>query len=476
MEQKLIARGKECKQLEQCLLSGRSEFVIVCGRRRIGKTFLVDRYFNNTYDFTFVGSHKAPTKIQLRKFASALKEYSGVKHDPFADWYDAFEALQRYLASLPADRKKVVFIDEMPWIDTARSSFVIALEDFWNGWANRRSDIILIASGSATSWMADNLLENQGGLHNRITKRIYLKPFSLGETEEYIRSVGGGWTQYDILQCYMLTGGVPFYLSLFDFKQSVAQNFDSLCFDEDGPLRNEYDELYNALFTHADSYIKVVETLYKNKGGLTRAEIASHTKLQGTFLTTVLKNLDQCDFIEKREMFGRQTLVYRLADFYTLFYFKFIKQNHKFDKDWWSHHLNDAGLKAWQGLTFELICMQHYQQIKVALGISGIATEVSTWKCAPDEKNGLPGAQIDMIISRADRFIHLCEMKFSQNTYNITAEYERQLRDRMSLFDLKTKNKKQLVHTFVTTFGLGEGKHNSIVHSEVTLSDLFKMV
>lgn len=472
MEQPLIARHKECGQLEKCLTSNRSEFVIVCGRRRIGKTFLVDSFFNNTYDFTFVGSHKAKTQIQLRRFAKTLTEYSGKKYNAFTDWYDAFDALQDYLKTLPADRKKVVFIDEMPWIDTVRSTFVSALEDFWNGWANRRSDILLIASGSATSWMADNLIGNQGGLHNRITQRIYLEPFTLKETEEYIKSMGYEWERYDILQCYMLTGGVPYYLSLMDFKLSIAQNIDALCFSKEGALRLEYDELYNALFTHAESYIKVVELLYEHKSGMTRKEISDATKMNGTYLNTILKNLELCDFIAKREMFGRSgVMVLRLVDFYTLFYLKYIAKNNKLDESWWSHNIKDPSIRAWKGLAFELICMQHHKQIKTALGISGMATAVYTWKC--DSKGEQPGAQIDMVIERSDRIIHLCEIKFSEGKYNITSEYEKKLRTRLDIFKNITKTTKTLVHTFVTTYGLGEGKHRSIVHSEVTMDDLF---
>lgn len=472
--QTLIARNRECEQLDRCMTSNRSEFVIVCGRRRIGKTYLVERYFNSTYDFSFVGSHKATTARQLSRFAKALQDASGQSVAPFKSWYDAFDALQDYLASLPTDRKKVIFIDEMPWIDTLRSTFVSALEDFWNGWANRRSDIVLVASGSATSWMADNLIENQGGLHNRITQRIYLEPFNLAETEEYLKSIGIDWSRYDILQCYMLTGGVPYYLSLLEPKMSVAQNIDELCFNENGALRREYNELYNALFTHVEAYIRVVELLYRHKSGMTRKEIADATKINGSKLSTVLRNLEQCYFISKREMFGRsKVLVYRLVDFYTLFYFKFIEGKHKLDDNWWSHNLDDSGVHAWQGLTFELICMQHHKQIKKVLGISGMATEVSTWSCQRDEKNNIAGAQIDMIIERADRIIHLCEMKFSEGMYNITSDYEDKLRMRRDIFKLRTKTTKTVVNTFITTFGVAEGKHRSIIHSSLTMNDLF---
>ncbi len=474
MKPDLTARHKECEQLTEVLKTNRSEFVIVCGRRRIGKTFLIDQFFKNKFDFTFVGVHKAKTASQLRNFSKAIKQYSGKKPAPLSNWYDAFDALEEYLETLPKNRKKVIFIDEMPWIDTNRSPFVEALENFWNGWANRRYDIVLIASGSATSWMADNLIENQGGLHNRITRRIYLKPFTLKETEEYFKSNNFSWSRYEILQCYMLTGGVPYYLSLLNPKLSIAQNIDALCFDENGALRKEMNELYPALFNHAENYINIVTILYNHKSGLTRKEIAHSSKLNGKYLSTILENLEQCNFIAKMEMFGHEsTIIYRLVDFYTLFYFKFIADKHKLDGQWWSHHINDAGIRSWQGLSFELICMQHHQQIKKALGISGIATNVSTWRCSPDKENNLPGAQIDMIIERSDRMIHLCEMKFSEKAYNITNDYEKKLRDRMWLFDTKTKNKKTLVHTFVTTFGLGEGKHHSIVHSEVTMDDLF---
>lgn len=467
----LIARDEECRQLQKCMESARSEFIIVCGRRRIGKTFLVDQYFKGQYDFSFVGGHKIPTKIQLRNFAKALRQYSG-KKPKIADWYDAFDALEEYLETLPQNRKKVIFIDEMPWIDTIKSDFVSALENFWNAWANRRYDIVLVASGSATSWMADKLIENQGGLHNRITARLYLSPFNLKETEEYLRDMGFHEDRLQILQCYMFTGGVPFYLSLIDPKLSIAQNIDNLCFHPKGALRKEYDELYSALFNNVDAYIGIIRLLNEHKHGLTKAEIAKKCTLNGQRLNTVLNNLEECDFIAKRAVFGRKNIVsYRLVDFYTLFYYKFIEGNDTLDDSWFSHNLDNRSVTSWMGLTFELICMQHHNQIKKALGISGVATSIYTWKC--DSTDDHRGAQIDMLIERADRMIHLCEMKYSQSTYNIDKEYAMKLRERMGIFNQMTNNKKGLLNTFVTTFGLGEGKHTSLVHSEVTMDDLF---
>lgn len=470
----LIGRHKETEILKECLSSPRSEFVIVCGRRRVGKTYLVDHFFQGTYDFTFVGKHNTKTKQQLAYFAKELERHNGKKYSGFKNWYDAFDALEAHLEQVSGNRKKVIFIDEMPWIDRQRSTFVSALENFWNGWANRRHDILLVASGSATSWMANNLIENKGGLHNRITRRLYLEPFTLSETEEYFSSFGCQLERYDILQFYMLTGGVPFYLSMLDPKQSVAQNIDNLCFTKNAPLKTEYHELYNALFKRADTYIQVVELLYRHKKGLTRKEISKALSLNGKYLTTVLTNLQQCDFIESYGNYGKKgSTVYRLVDFYSQFYLKFLKGNTTKDHKWWSHNLDDTGIRAWQGLTYELICLRHHREIKKALGISGIGTEISTWRCAPDEEKGLPGAQIDMLIQRKDRITHLCEIKHSEQEYYITKEYAMKLRSRSGIFKAHTGTKETLVHTFITTFGVGEGIHKSLVHSEVTLDDLF---
>ncbi len=477
MAGKLIARHRECEELSKCMESDKSEFVIVSGRRRIGKTYLVDKFFDGKYDFKYVGGHNLRTRDQLRNFRKALRKYSNKNQPEFADWFEAFDALEEYLESLQLDRKKVIFIDEMPWMDSKRSYFVAALENFWNGWANGQYNIVLVATGSATSWMVDKLIMNKGGLHNRITRRLNLSPFTLGEVEEYFKEKDTVWTRYEMLQCYMLTGGIPYYLDLIDPKETVAWNIDNLCYSEDGALRKEFDELYQAIFPSAETYIHVVKLLSEHKNGLTKKEIGENIKTSGANLSRIVENLEKCGFIMQCAQFGnkKKMAIYRLVDFYTLFYFKFIAGNVSLDENWWTHHLDSNSISIWQGLTFEIICMKHHRQIKKALGISGVATEISTWRCLPDPKDNLPGAQIDMIIERADRMIHLCEMKFSQKAYNITADYENKLRERMWLFDLKTKNKKPLVHTFVTTFGLGEGKHHSIVHSEVTMDDLFNL-
>lgn len=480
MMDKMIGRDQEMAELRRCLDSDRSEFVIVYGRRRVGKTYLVEHFFGGQYDFSFVGGHRLTKAKQLRNFSKALKKYAGLSRQPkFAGWDDAFDALEDYIETLPSERRKVIFIDEMPWIDTPQSEFVDALEMFWNGWAARRNDIVFVATGSSTSWMVDKLVENQGGLHGRITKNIYVRPFTLNEVEQYLNSRGSKWDRYQILQAYMVVGGIPFYYSLMEVRDSLIQNIDRLFFRKNSALRIEFDELYHALFMHAEKYIQVVKLLNSSRKGLSRKEISATLGLNGSVLTNILRNLERCDFVIRYSQFGnkKNDAIYRLVDFYTLFYFRFIDGFNSQDEQWWSHNYQSHAVEAWQGLSFELIALTHLPQIKKRLGISGISTSASSWRYIPSRSGVVPeekGTQIDLLIDRADRIINLCEMKFSVNPYRITAAYEQSLRDRMDIFKTRSKTTKALSHTFITTFGVSDGRHHSIVDSEVTMNDLFE--
>lgn len=464
-----IGRKNEFAQLRKAYESGKSEFVIIYGRRRIGKTFLVRQFFNDNYTFYFVGRHGVQQEKQLQDFGNQLKKYS---HSTFApklqNWDEAFNALTDYLELLPKEERKVIFIDEMPWIDTHKSGFVSALEYFWNSWVAMRDDIMLVACGSATSWMTDKLSGNRGGLHNRITRHIYLRPFTLNETEQYLESQGCHWDRLQITQAYMVFGGIPFYLSLIDKDKSLVQNIDNLLFTKKAPLHNEFTELYNALFKNADRYIAVVKALSERREGMTRQELVSKTGISGGNMTKILSNLELCDFILSFAKFKckKNGLIYRLSDFYTLFYFKFMHESQTKDTAFWAHNFNSQQVAVWQGFTFELICLLHSDQIKKKIGILGIATSTSTWRDY--------GNQIDMLIDRADRIINLCEIKYSSSPYTITKEYEEKLRMRMSNFKDATRTNKSIINTFITTYGVTKGKHSAIAEAEVTMEDLFE--
>lgn len=473
--EKLVGRKRESQELEWALHSNRSELIILKGRRRIGKTFLVRSFFKDKYTFHFVGAHKMGKSVQLSNFREALVRYSGVNNIPdLNNWHDAFVALTKYLEKCQEERK-VLFFDEMPWADSHGSDFVEELEYFWANWVQNRDDIVFIACGSATSWMKDKIEDNQGGLHNRITHKIYLRPFYLNECREYLRNHGFDWDDYTIMQMYMIFGGVPYYLSLLRPYLSLPQNVDNLLFVTGGDLSDEFNELYSALFKKADRYISVVMLLYTKREGFTRQQIEALTGFSGGGLTTMLNNLESCDFIISYQQFGnknKQTL-YRLCDFYTLFYLKYVRDNRSKDEQYWQHHFMDRSVETWEGFSFEQLCLRHLQQIKKSLGIAGIATESSAWRYLPAPESNEKGAQVDLVIKRVDKMIHLCEMKFSEHPYTITKEYEEKLKARRLLFMEATKESRGVVLTMITPNGLKQGLHSSFIHSEITVKDLF---
>jgi len=474
---RFVGRERETKELQECLTSSQSEFVVVYGRRRVGKTFLIRHFFKDKYTFYYVGAHGNNKNMQLSHFRTALSDYSGNKVEKIKSWTEAFKKLEEYLEQLP-DKKKVVFIDEMPWIDTKRSEFVSSLEYFWNSWVAKRDDIILVACGSATAWMADKIVENRGGLRGRITRRIYLHPFTLHECREFLRSRGFDWDEYQIMQIYMIFGGVPYYLNLLKPDLSLQQNVDALLFSASGLLKDEFYELYNSLFNKADKYIMIVKLLSKHKEGLGRNELQKQLGLSGGTFTKILKNLERCDFIVGYNQLGnkKKGTLYRLIDFFTLFYYKFIESNNTKDEQYWMHNFQTRAVEVWEGHSFELLCLRHLQQIKMALGISGISTTAAAWRSRAGkdakEKNK-KGAQVDLVIKRVDKITHLCEMKFSEKEYTITADYEKKLKQRLEIFCEQTGIQRGVVHTFITPAGVKKGIHYSLVHSEVTVKGLF---
>ena len=471
---RLIGRQSEQALLQECLASGRSEFVVIYGRRRIGKTFLVRRFFKDKYAFSFVGMHNADKELQLAEFAKALQRYSQLPLAPtLKNWTDAFHCLQKMLEAVKDKGKKVIFLDEMPWMETPKSDFVSALENFWNGWAAMRDDIMLVACGSATSWMVDKLLHNQGGLFNRITRKIYLRPFLLREVEEYLDSKGFNWNRYQIAQAYMILGGVPFYLSLLNPRQSLLANIDELFFSgHQAMLSAEYNELYATLFKRPENYLMVIKVLAERKEGFSRQELAERTKLSGAALTKVLSDLELCDFILVYARFGnkKNNAIYRIKDFYTLFYYKYVEGQNTQDPLRWTHLSSSQQVVSWQGFSFELLCLLHLEQIKKTLGIDRILNDSSAWRSRQSDRN----TQIDLVINRSDHNINLCEMKFANGLYAIDKSYEQKLLERMSIFRAETKTRCSTRLTMVTTYGVLKNKHSGLVDDEIVLDDLFQ--
>ena len=469
----IIGRKEEQQILRSAVQSENSEFVAVYGRRRVGKTYLIRETFGYKFTFQHTGLAKGNTKEQLFSFAISLRD-AGYDDCPIPkSWLEAFSLLSAYLKN-SADEKKIVFLDELPWMDTPRSNFISAFEHFWNGWASARKDIILIICGSATSWIINKVINDHGGLHNRVTKQIALQPFTLKECEMFAQSKGLEMSRYQLAECYMVLGGIPYYWSLLEKGLSLAQNIDKIIFAKNGKLSNEFNQLYASLFKSPEQYIDIVTALGKKKAGMTREEIIAATdKYSNGALSKVLDELEYCGFIRKYNGFDKKSkqAIYQLIDNYTLFYFKFIQQNENNDEHFWSASIDSAMHRAWSGLAFERLCMAHTQQIKVALGISGVLSNVYSWRKEADETSD--GAQIDLLIDRNDQVINLCEMKYSLSEYAIDAEYEQKLRNKKSAFIDATNTRKAVHLTMVTTFGIKANAHSGIVQNEITLEDLF---
>lgn len=479
MAVKLIGREKEKEKLDKILLSNQAEFLALYGRRRVGKTFLIRQYLKNNIVFEISGTKEGSKEQQINNFfAEYLKRTQGQQETlPPKSWHDIFGYLAKYLSSLPQIASKyVVFIDEMPWLDTPKSEFIAALEFFWNQHASKMDNVLLIACGSATSWIQKNLINARGGLYNRITQRIKLLPFNLYETELYLQSLGVKLTQYQILELYMVMGGIPFYLKEIEKGKSATQLIDAICFATDGLLYDEYSQLYHALFKNAEHHVSIVETLAAQPQGMTRTDLAIKTKISEGSLSKTLDELVECDFISNFQPFlnKKKEAIYKLTDLYSLFYLKFIKPNKSAGGKIWEQLSNQSSYIAWSGYAFENICLMHTHQIKSALGISGVFTKHSSWKFKGND--ALPGAQIDMIIDRADQIIHLCEAKFTKENYALTNAYTEQLRLKKTIFKQATETKKAVFTTLLTTYPALKNKYYlEEIDSEVTMDKLFKM-
>lgn len=473
----IIGRAEECRLIEEYCSSNKAEMIAVYGRRRVGKTYLVKQFFDEEFDFYFTGSYDTSKNIQLDLFKKELVR-CGSKCGNLKDWFQAFDALREYLETIKKERV-VVFLDELPWMDTAKSNFVSAFSYFWNSWAVSQKNLKLFVCGSATTWMLEKLIGDKGGLYGRICRSIYLAPFTLYETEQYLNKIKGmGYGKKQVLDAYMVFGGIPYYLSMLERDIPFSQNVDKLFFKQFAPLKMEYDFLFRSLFKNSKLYRDVVVAISSKLKGLTRPEIAEATHQgEGGVLTEVLENLCRCDFVRKYTPFGKKSAgtMYQLADMYTLFYLRFVSGNGQ-DENFWSNTQNSGERNTWGGYAFEQVCLLHLSRIKAALSILGVLSNSYSWFCKPfADSDGAKwdGGQIDLLIDRADNVINICEMKYANDEFSITKEYEEKLRKRETLFKKVTKTRKATTHVFVTTYGVKQNNHSGIVQHQVTMDDLF---
>ena len=465
----IIGRSKEIDFLNQCVNSKRPEFVVVYGRRRVGKTFLIKEYFNNAFSFYATGMLNGKTKNQLHAFGEALKTYGDKEKSTPTDWFEAFRRLRFLLDSEkvirdPVGKKRIVFLDEVPWMDTARSDFKPALDYFWNSWASTQSDLLFIICGSATSWIINNILFDKGGFYNRITRQLPLNPFELKECEDFFKNNGIVMSHKQVIDSYLVFGGIPYYLNLFDKRLSLVQNIDNLIFNPQGQLHYEYDHLFESLYKKPKNHIKIISVLAEKKSGMLRTEIAEKSKVpNGEGLTKALNELEQCGFIRKYTNYTKEKngVFYQLIDCFILFSHNFLNKQ---TIDSWQNFYKSPAYYAWRGNAFEILCLNHIPQIKSALGIGGVSTVEYSWS-SKQKKNG---AQIDLLIDRKDDVINICEMKYTDEEFSIDSKYEKELLHKLELFRNETSPKKALLITLITATGLKKNEYSDVVQSIVS--------
>jgi uncharacterized protein len=482
MKKELIGREKEKEILLKVLETPEAELVAVLGRRRVGKTFLVRSVYESLIRFEITGLQDVTVKKQLNNFAIHLRNAFGEiapKEKP-TDWLEAFQQLiECWEKAVDSDTKSVIFLDELPWLAGRKSGFLDGLSYFWNSWAVKKNVVIIIC-GSAASWMIQQVVYNKGGLHNRITRRIHLMPFNLYETNLFLRSKEVFLEPYQITQLYMAMGGIPHYLKEVEAGKSAIQNIEQICFSSTGLLNDEFMKLYPALFENATHHISIIHALGSKWKGLTRQEIIKETALpDGGNLSRYLDELLHSGFISVYNAFGKKQkdALYRLTDEYSLFYLHFIQHQNKyqFTKDTWQNLSQTPTFKSWTGYAFENLCLKHIDQIKKALGISGIYSEVSSYY--HQGKADQQGVQIDLLIDRKDNVINIFELKFYAEPFILTKSYANNLREKMSVFKQLTGTRKQIFLSFLSVFGIKPNEYSiGLISNSMAVDVLFEEV
>ncbi len=477
MKSFVIGREQQIKEMKRALASEKPEMVALIGRRRIGKTYLIRQVYKDKIVFELTGLQYGTKAEQLQNFSLSLSRYfPDYPHQKIpTNWLEAFHSLTQAISSLKRKEKVVVFLDELPWMGTKRSGFIKGLGYFWNSWASNEN-ILLAICGSAASWMIDKVINDKGGLHNRVTRLLFLPPFTLAETEAYCKAKNIKLSRYQILQIYMTMGGIPMYLDQLQPGLSAIQNIQNICFSSTGYLRNEYERLFASLFDNYENHMEIIEALAKKRKGLTRQEIIEATSFKdGGMLSKLLGELEQSGFVNVYGGYGKKVKesLYRLIDFYSLFYLTFIVKLGKGSQIDFTKLSDLPKWKGWSGYTFENVCFLHIDAIRKALGIAGVASSISSFVAKP--KDGLSGTQIDLLIDRSDQSINVCEIKHSISDYMVTKKDVENIQNKKRVFSYHTKTKKHLFTTLITTMGVIENSNRiNYIDQVVTLEDLFQ--
>ncbi len=472
---KIIGRKAEKKELEQCEKSKKSELVCVYGRRRAGKTYLVEQTFGDYFAFRAIGLEKGSIKDQLKAFNQRLQECGDEVRKVPQNWFEAFSRLDKILSRddiiLSPHGKKIVFFDEFPWFATQRSDFLLAFEDFWNRRGTQSGDLVFIICGSATSWIIKNVLEDSGSMYKRVTAQIFIKPFSLAETKLYFDDNEFDWSKEQIMEFQMVFGGLPFFMSLMNENESFRQNIDRLLFRPNALLQDETDKLLESTLKKSPVYGQILGELSSHLYGMKKSECQEKLNIPvGTF-TRAVEDLIKCRYIVEytRNYEKSNPLYIQLVDPYLLFHFHFLSNRKRITS--YEDLSSNIGLYSnWRGHAFEILCFHHLDQIKKSLGISGVKTECFSWTNSEDKEK----IQIDMVIERDDKITNICEMKCTDQPFVMSKEDDLSLLRKRDIFKEKTRTKNSIRIVLVSAAGLSGVAHTEHISDVITLGDLFE--
>ena len=470
----LVGRKREREDLEEYCRSAKAELICVYGRRRVGKTYLVTETFRNALAFDVTGTEDRMNRNQLAAFRNALRRYGRDVKGGLDDWFDAFDQLRLLLEGDDVVRadfgRRVVFLDEFPWLAAQRSNFLAAFSDFWNSWASRQDDMVVIICGSATSWIIKNVFQNTGSMYNRVTRRLYVEPFDLRATEDMLSVLGFDWSRQTVLECYLTFGGLPYYIDMLDRRKSLAQNVDALCFGARAPLRREASLLMEATMNASDLHLDALRVLSGAKAGVQRKRLVQLLGVaDGGGVKRMLDDLEQCGYVRSyaNRYAKYKPTTYQLVDMFLLFAFRFMSGERKVEE--WGRYIGTPSYYSWRGSAFELACMSHLLQIRHALGISGVSSRCFPWVSSESE----PGAQIDLVIEREDNVTNICEMKFTNERFAMSADDERDMAWKLEAFRRESHTKSALQPTLVSVNGLQRNRHSDNIAHVVDCDDLF---
>lgn len=483
---KIIGRKEEQSILKDFFSSRRAEFLALYGRRRVGKTYLIKNYFDDVPCIFLhcTGLQKGKLDEQLKEFYKQLGTtfYRGVEIKPKKNWLDAFENLTKVVNDFSRKKKVVVFFDEFPWMATPRSGLLQALDYYWNRYWVHDSRFRLIICGSSASWIIKKIINNKGGLHNRVTRTIQLSPFDLSVTELYLANMSIKLNYKQLLELYMVLGGVPHYLNFVSKGLSAQQCIDEICFQKNGALLKEFDRLFKSLFKKSKIYIEIVKEIAKHRYGIAQTELLMNTKIsEGGRAVSRLNELEEVGFISSFIPYGHQEKgkYYKIIDEYILFYLHWIApylgtiQKLEDNRGYWLSKSQQPAFKSWAGYAFEAVCYKHIRQIRYALNVEPGA-HIGTWRYAPKNAEE-SGAQIDLLFDRADGVITLCEMKYTMEPFAINKEYAKKIENKIEVFRKHIKTQKQIFFVLVSAAGMKETMYSEEIAQCITLRNLFEI-